>query len=84
MNKTECENCKRVMEEGIRNANQAIKEFAEANETDSRVHFEILRMKAENHRGYAEGILQALVCIGFKFDRMRELEDLLGIQEERK
>lgn len=24
MNKTECENCKRVMEEGIRNANQAI------------------------------------------------------------
>ena len=50
MNKTECENCKRVMEEGIRNANQAIKEFAEANENDSRVHFEILRMKAENHR----------------------------------
>lgn len=56
MNKTECENCKRVMEEGIRNANQAIKEFTEANETDSRVHFEILRMKAENHRGYSEGI----------------------------
>jgi hypothetical protein len=79
MNKTECENCKRVMEEGIRNANQAMKEFTEANETDSRVHFEILRMKAENHRGYAEGILQALVCIGFKHDRMRELEDLLGI-----
>lgn len=79
MNKTECENCKRVMEEGIRNANQAIKEFTEANETASRVHFEILRMKAENHRGYAEGIVQALVCIGFKHDRMRELENLLGI-----
>ena len=74
MNKTECENCKRVMEEGIRNANQAIKE---ANETDNRVHFETLRMKAENHRGYAEGILQALVCIGFKHDRMRELGNLL-------
>lgn len=79
MNKTECENCKRVMEEGIRNANYAIKEFTEANETDNRVHFETLRMKAENHRGYAEGILQTLVCIGFNHDRMRELEDLLGI-----
>ena len=39
------------MEEGIRNANQAIKEFTEANKTDNRVHFETLRMKAENHRG---------------------------------
>lgn len=27
MNKTECENCKRVMEEGIRNANKAIEEL---------------------------------------------------------
>ena len=56
-----------------------LKNLQKQNETDSRVHFEILRMKAENHRGYSEGILQALVCIGFKHDRMRELEDLLGI-----
>ena len=53
------------------------KEFTEANETDSRVHFETLRIKAENHRGYAEGILQALVCIGFKHERMKELGNLL-------
>ena len=78
MNKTECENCKRVMEEGIRNANQdELKNLQEANETDNRVHFETLRMKAENRRGYAEGILQALVCIGFKHERMKELGNLL-------
>ena len=79
MNKTEYENCKKVLEEGIRNANQAIEEFAEANETSNKIHFETLRMKAQNHRGYAEGILQALAYIGFEHDRMRELEDLLGI-----
>lgn len=79
MNKTECENCKRVMEEGIRNVNKAIEEFDKSNKTNNKIDFEILRMKAQNHMGYAEGILQALVCIGFKHDRMRELEDLLGI-----
>ena len=79
MNKTECENCKRVMEEGIRNANKAIEELDKSNKTNNKIDFEILRMKAQNHIGYAEGILQALVCIGFKHDRMRELEDLLGI-----
>lgn len=79
MNKTECENCKRVMEEGIRNANKAIEELDESNKTNNRIDFEILRMKAQNHIGYAEGILQALVCIGYKNERLRELEDLLGI-----
>lgn len=77
MNKTECENCKRVMEEGIRNVNKAIEEFDKSNKTNNKIDFEILRMKAQNHMGYA--ILQALVCIGFKHDRMRELKDLLGI-----
>ena len=79
MSKTECENCKRVMEEGIRNANKAIQELDESNKINNRIDFEILRMKAQNHIGYAEGILQVLICIGYKNERLRELENLLGI-----
>ena len=38
----------------------------------------ILETKAWNHRGYAEGINQALAVIGFKHELMVELGELIS------
>ena len=39
--------------------------------------FELLRLQAQNHLGYAEGINQSLAVLGFKHDRMKVLSELL-------
>lgn len=79
MTKLEYKKCEKLMDEAIRNAEAANEEFYKAGKCYDTTERHIFETKAWNHRGYAEGILQALVCIGFKHERMRELEDLLGI-----
>lgn len=82
MTKIEYGKCEKLMEEAIRNAKQADEEYKIAkkytlltnyNETEH----EIEQRKADQHYGYAEGINQVLVTLGFKHDRMRELSELL-------
>lgn len=77
MTKAEKVKCEKLMEEAIRNAEAASEDFSnysvEKDETNGRILFE----RGQNLLGYAEGIHQALVVLGFKHTRMKELSDLL-------
>ncbi len=42
------------------------------------VEAEVGMREFDYRRGYAEGINQALVTVGFKHDRMKELENLIS------
>ncbi len=80
MTKQENLNCIKVLEEAIRVVKRAENEFTESNrfhEAGNEIQAEIEQRKADNHMGYAEGINQALVAIGFKHTKMKELEKLL-------
>jgi Holliday junction resolvasome RuvABC DNA-binding subunit len=68
MTKIEYKICEKLMDEAIQKVKQANKEYDES---------EIGTRKADQHYGEAIGINQVLVSIGFKHDRMKELEDLL-------
>ena len=77
MTKVEYKKCEMLMEEAIRQGEKAREEFSKANEKNGKGTFELLRLQAQNHLGYAEGINQALAVFGFKHDRMKDLFDLL-------
>lgn len=77
MTKVEYEKCEKLMEEAIQKAEQAKKEFDKAELENDFVSKNILLAMAHSHLGYADGINKTLVCIGFKHERMKELEDLL-------
>ena len=68
---------KKIMEEAIREAKDAQKDFIDAWKEGDQLQRKILRERGQNHLGYAEGINQTLVCIGFKHERMEELGNLL-------
>ena len=80
MTKSENMNCEKLMIEAIRKANSS-KNYYESYEKFSKKWEQAeadckLRLADQEH-GYAEGICQALVCIGFKHERMKELNELL-------
>lgn len=77
MTKAEQKKCKKLMEEAIRNAENAKDEFDEVESKDDIYEKYMLMGLAQSHMGYADGINQALACIGFKHERMKELSDLL-------
>lgn len=77
MTKQEYNKCEKLMDEAIRNGRKAREEFEEANKTEGRGTFDMLRLQAQNHLGYAEGINQCLALLDFKHERMAELRDLL-------
>lgn len=77
MTKVEYAKCEKLMEEAIRKAEQAKEEFNKAESEKDITSESILLEMAQNHLGYADGINQTLVCIGFKHERMKELGDLL-------
>lgn len=77
MTKTEYGKCVKLMEDAIRNGEKAREEFVKANESNGKGTFELLRLQAQNHLGYAEGINQALAILNFKHNRMKELSELL-------
>lgn len=80
MTKIEYRKCEKLMEEAIQKGRQAQNEYNEA-ECFRRIgnHFavEIEQRKADQHYGYAEGINQVLVTLGFKHNRMRDLSELI-------
>lgn len=77
MTKVEKARCEKLMEEAIRNAENANEEFNKAKSGKDVYELQMLMESAQNHLGYAEGINQTLVCIGFKHERMKELGNLL-------
>jgi len=80
MTKQESIKCEKILEEAIRVAKQAENEFTESDRfhrAGDEIKAEIEQRKADNHMGYAEGINQALVELGFKHTKMKELEKLL-------
>ena len=78
MTRLEIVECKKLAEEAIQNANNSKKEFEEAARCYDTTERHILETKAWNHRGYAEGIIQALNVIGIKHEQMAELGKLIS------
>lgn len=78
MTKLEAMKCEKLLNEAIRYAENANEEFANADSCKDVIEKSILLAQAHNHRGYAEGINQALAVIGFKNERMAELGKLIG------
>lgn len=67
-----------LMCEAIRNAKRLHELLNESDRTENPVERTILLASANRYLGYANGINQALVVVGFKHERMKVLEDLLG------
>ena len=77
MTKQEYNKCEKLMEEAIQNGNKAKEEFEEANKVEDKLTIELLKLQAQNHLGYAEGINQCLVTLNFEHEKMEELRNLL-------
>ena len=79
MTKVEYGKCVKLMEEAIRKAKQSDEEYKAYNQllNEDAINAEVEQKKADQNYGYAEGINQVLVTLGFKHDRMKELSELL-------
>ena len=80
MTKVENKRCEKLLDEAIRHASNSKEDYAayerllkERNKVDAECKLRV----ADQESGYADGIRQALVCIGFTHDRMAELDELL-------
>lgn len=78
MTKLEYTKCEKLMNEAIQYAIDARDKLAVAAKHPNATEIEILENTAHNHRGYAEGINQALTVIGFKHELMAELGKLIS------
>lgn len=80
MTKTEYGKCEKLMEEAIREVKQSEERYKEAKEylkNANELKWEEAQRRADQQYGYAEGINQVLVILGFRHDRMKELSRLL-------
>ena len=80
MTKVENMRCKKLMEEAIRKANDSKEDYRAYKKLlkdGKQIDAECKLRVADQKIGYAEGIRQALVCIGFTHERMKELDELL-------
>lgn len=82
MTKIEYGKCEKLMLDAIQKARQAQEEYKESEkytrlENYNEIQSQIEQRKADQHIGYAEGINQVLVTLGFKHDKMKELSRLL-------
>ena len=70
----------KLMEEGIQKAETSVtdfntyEEFMKKNDT---VGAEIAQRRGDRNLGYAEGVHQTLVAVGFKHEKMKEFSKLL-------
>lgn len=81
MTKSEAMKCEKLIEEAINNcitASESWQKYENCKEKNNMVEAEIGMREFDYRRGYAEGINQALVTVGFKHDRMKELEKLIS------
>lgn len=80
MTKIEYGKCEKLMEKAIQNAEDAKMEYNKYEcflREKEAAKAETEQRKADQHIGYADGINQVLVTLGFKHDRMKELSKLL-------
>ncbi|MEG2110386.1 MAG: hypothetical protein RRY19_11425 [Clostridium sp.] len=80
MNRIEKEKCIEMMIEGICSGKFAEEAFKKSTEEEKNKDFtsaKISELKGQNALGYAEGINQVLVSIGFKHPQMEELSKLI-------
>lgn len=80
MTKLEYEKCKKLMYEAISNARQSQEDYAESEKykkNENNIKCEIKQRQGDQHFGYARGINQVLVTIGFKHDDMKKLSELI-------
>ena len=61
MTKVEYAKCEKLMEEAIRKAKDAQKDFADAWKEDNQTQRKILSERCQNHLGYAEGDRKSVV-----------------------
>lgn len=81
MTKLEYKKCEKLMDEAIRNAetaNENWEKYLVAEKNKVALDMEINLRNCDYHRGYAEGIQQALAVIGFKHEQMAELGKLIN------
>ncbi len=78
MTQKEYKRCTGLMIDAISSANRSKEAFnASSNMNLSDVNRNVQELIGQNSLGYAEGISQVLVVLGFKHDRMEELQNLL-------
>ena len=80
MTKQEKNKCEGLMKEALRNLENSNIEYAKherLKKEEKKTDAECALRNADQLRGYAEGIYQALVCIGYQSEKMKALTDLL-------
>ena len=80
MTKVENMRCEKLMEEAIRKVISSKEDYSAYKKLlkdGKQVDAECKLRLVDQEIGYAEGIRQALVCIGFTHERMKELDELL-------
>lgn len=80
MTKVENMRCEKLLDEAIRKAitfKEDYRAYEKLLKDGKQVDAECKLRLADQEIGYAEGIRQALVCIGFTHERMKELDELL-------
>ena len=80
MTKVENMRCEKLMEDAIRKANDSKEDYRAYEKLlmdGKQVDAECKLRLADQENGYAEGIRQALACIGFTHEHMKELDELL-------
>lgn len=78
MTKLESIKCEKLLNEAIEYAIDAKDKLDVAARHPNATERYVLENTAHNHRGYAEGIIQALNVIGFKHEQMAELGKLIS------
>lgn len=80
MTKIEYGKCEKLMEEAIRkaiNSNEDYKAYERLQKEGKEIDARCKKRLSDQEFGYADGINQALVTLGFNHDRMKELSELL-------
>lgn len=78
MTNMEKQKCKKLIEEANVSLNLSDmywRKYEKLKGTENKVDAQIVMRKASYHRGYAEGIYQALVVIGYSSAGMEELTE---------
>ena len=77
MTKTENQKCEKLMIEAICSVKESDMLLAEMRVQEDTIDYEITLRRAEQKYGYALGINQVLVSLGFKHKKMEKLQKLL-------
>jgi len=78
MTKIEKQRCEKLIEEAERNLNNSDMEYSKyerLKNAEKKIDAECALRSADQLRGYAEGIYQALVVIGYSSASMKELTE---------